>query len=97
MKVTIKTTVEHEFEVKVPCFVRTKYFFYKVFSDKHAISVFNDNEFPAIQVVSIGTAFSGDWAYCNASDFANAYENMMFVIEEGAYSEVRQEVEDDSN
>ena len=100
MKATIKTkiskTIQEEFEVKLPCFVRTDYHFYKIYSEEKAICVYLSKD-ASISVMSVNVPFAMDWRYCDAEDFASAFENAIAVIENGAYSEARQEVEDDSN
>lgn len=96
VKTTIKKTVQQEIEIKLPCFVRTDYHFYKIYSEEKAIGVYLSTE-PSISVMSVNVPFAMDWRYCDAEDFASAFENAIAVIENGAYSEARQEVEDDSN
>ncbi len=96
MKATITRTVEETFEVKLPCFVRTKYHYYKVTAPRVAVQVYADSS-PAISIVGANVAFSGDWRYCNAEEFAVAFEQAMTIIEGEAYAPVRQEVENDAN
>ena len=96
VKTKIKKTVEEEFEIKLPCYVRTQFRFFKIYSDKKAIEVFS-SDMPAISVVGINTPFNMDWSFCNAEDFASAFENAMELIENGAYAKAGMEVEDDAN
>jgi len=98
MKATITRTVEETFDIKLPCFVRSKSHYYKITTPERAVQVYFPEYFdPAISIVGINVAFSGEWMYCNSEDFANAFEKAMLKIEELAYSPIRQEVENDAN
>ena len=98
MKATVTRQTEETFDIKLPCFVRSKSHYYKVTSPERAVQVYLPEYFdPAISIVGINVAFHGEWMFCNAEDFANAFEKAMLKIEELAYSPVRQEVENDGN
>ena len=98
MKATIKRTIEETFDVKLPCFVRNSSHYYKITTPERAVQVYLSEYFdPAISIVGINVAFSGEWMYCNSEDFANAFEQAISKIENLAYAPIRQEVENDAN